>query len=170
MFLSGDINDKFLEKLAAEETGLALCSSGGETEVMAAALDIMETRELPTTATGRCYSAAVPIVASGLKGARQATERTRFMVHPASLMTGRNHSVRTLKENAAELKYFDDMYFEALGKHTKLSANDWRALCRGGEFYFNARQAKQFGVIDRVVYASRSRGKASPKGSKTSQT
>lgn len=155
MIWVGDIDESFLRALMAESSDLVLASSGGDTDLMGAALDRIESIELfRTYATGKCYSAAVPIVAAGLKGRRFCSPRTLFMVHrPSAHLPPDSYSIDELELHKAELDRADKMYFDALAKHTKVSAKKWGDLCDGKDYYFDAAQAVKHGVVDSVESA-----------------
>lgn len=150
MIYSGPINDKFLERLinTKDEAKLVLNSGGGCIGVMRAAMDFMSAAEWVTVATGMCMSAAVLIVAAGAE--RYATPRTRFMVHNGSFELGTLGSQETQVEGV-EAVLVQAEYWAELAKLSKKTAKWWKEQCSTGPFYFSAKQAKAYGVIDRVL-------------------
>jgi len=151
MIYSGPINDKFLMRLigcADTDEKLVLNSGGGCIGVMRAALDFLLSAEWVTVATGMCMSAAVPLVAAGSE--RYATASTRFMIHNGSF----DYGILSAKESqaeGAEAVLVQTEYWAAMEKLTKKPGSWWRDQCSGGPLYFSAKQAKLYGVIDRVL-------------------
>lgn len=150
MIYSGPINDKFLERLinSKDDEKLIINSGGGCIGVMRASLDFIEAAEWVTVAMGMCMSAAVLIVAAGAE--RYATPRCRFMIHNGSFELGTLGSQETQVEGA-EAVLVQAEYWAELAKLTKKSAKWWKDQCSTGPFYFGAKQAKSYGVIDHVL-------------------
>ncbi len=172
LIYSGDINDNFVTFLwenllkqgvdlwnkksgaAKESRRLILSSAGGSPENVLSIVDLFEhIEDLTTCATGTCMSAAVPIVAAGSADSRYATPRTRFMVH--SPVWDNEASTRKFSQvHVQELKLLEDQFADVLTKYTRKSRKFWLGLLKRDEgYFFNAEEAKELGVIDKIVEA-----------------
>lgn len=127
-------------------------SYGGNEYDMYALYDAMQTIESPihTIAIGKCMSAAPLLVCCGKKGHRCATPNTFFMVHQGWNDIGERR-FDEVKNDLEHWKVMEDRWYELMEKHTKKPSDFWKSQCeKVGDRYFDAFQAKEWGVIDNV--------------------
>jgi ATP-dependent Clp protease protease subunit len=126
-------------------------SYGGCEYDMFALYDTIQTIKTPvhTIAIGKCMSAAPLLVCCGKKGHRYASPNTFFMVHAAhgNMMNRKIDEVRNDLEHWKEL---DIRWNNLMEKHSLMEASFWKNQCEKGDRYFNATQAKEWGIIDHV--------------------
>jgi ATP-dependent protease ClpP protease subunit len=138
---------------------LILNSPGGSTETMFSIVDLIEESwDLTTVATGRCFSAAVPIIAAGTPGKRHATSRTRFMVHPSWMCFGSPVEKEELLSEGAEFAVVHSQYAAIMARYCKHNKAWWLTkLDTHKPWYFSAEEAVTHGIIDHVVVPERGR-------------
>jgi len=131
---------------------LLVGSYGGCEYDMFALYDVIQTIESPvhTFAIGKCMSAAPLLVASGQKKYRSATENTCFMVHQGHGDVG--GKMDEVKNDLEHWKELETRWCHLMEKHTKKPAAFWKQQCeKVGDRYFDAHQAKEWGLIDKIV-------------------
>jgi ATP-dependent Clp protease protease subunit len=138
---------------------LMLNSPGGSTETMFSIVDLIEESwDLTTVATGRCMSAAVPIIAAGTPGKRYATARTRFMVHPSWMVFVSPVEKEELLSEGAEFAVVHSQYASIMARYCKHSRTWWLTkLDTHKPWYFGADEAVTHGIIDHVIVPERGR-------------
>lgn len=131
---------------------LYIGSFGGCEFSMFALYDAIQTIHCPihTVAMGKCMSAAPLLVAAGHKGERYATPNTIFMVHQGWDEIG----VKRFDELKTDLRLYDKIeqkWFTLMEKNTKKPKSFWEKQCQKvGDFYFDAEQAQEWGIIDHI--------------------
>ena len=128
-------------------------SYGGCEYDMFALYDAVQAVQSPihTTAIGKCMSAAPLLVACGEKKHRAATPNTWFMVHQGWEDIGEKR-YDEVKNDLAHLNKLEDRWYSLMEKHTKQSADFWKTQCQKvGDRYFDAYEAKEWGLIDKVL-------------------
>jgi ATP-dependent protease ClpP protease subunit len=151
MRYSGEINDKFVQAVMdAEDRDIMLCSYGGDVGAMMAAIDIIKLRSFRIMGCGVIMSATVPILACGIEGGRTALPNTRFMVHKGALELG-SVSSEELEAESTEMKYWEDLYWTILADNSKHQASWWKKKCTEANYYFSAKDALRYGIIDAIV-------------------
>ena len=100
-------------------------------------------------ASGIVASAAIPVFAVCNK--RFASPGTIFMVHEAAIWKwpGRETASDILSQNEL-MKMLRDRYIQKLVNNTKLDADEWQALEKKTT-WFDAEQAKEWGLIDEII-------------------
>lgn len=144
----GEIAPGLLSVIANHET-FWLYSEGGCVYAMGAALDLLEQFERTVIVTGTCYSAAVPILSAAEE--RYCTKNCSFMVHEPSMQGGDWAQTGQAISCAEELKRCSELYFNTLGARTRRRSQWWRQRCATGDYYFDSREAKKVGLVDRVL-------------------
>jgi ATP-dependent Clp protease protease subunit len=130
---------------------LIVGSYGGCEYDMFALYDVIQHCKAPvhTIAIGKCMSAAPLLVACGKKGFRFASPNTSFMVHQGhGDLAGKTDEVKSDLEhwNTLEKRWLGLMEF-----HSKRPATFWKTQCeKVGDKYFEAEQAKEWGLIDKI--------------------
>jgi ATP-dependent protease ClpP protease subunit len=116
---------------------------------MFAAIDYLEANPTEIVATGVCWSAAVPVLASGVR--RFITPRCRVMVHPLGQIADPGRRTATeLVQDVQELKRMKAEYCRILGRRTKRSAK-WWAGAMEAETWMTARESLRCGLADEVL-------------------
>jgi ATP-dependent Clp protease protease subunit len=116
---------------------------------MLAAIDYLDANPTEIVATGVCWSAAVPVLASGIR--RFVTPRCRLMVHPLGQAGGPERKTRAeLVQDVRELARLKAEYCRILGRRTKKSAK-WWAGAMERETWMTAREARRVGLVDEVA-------------------
>lgn len=137
---------------AAKPIELFVGSYGGCQYDMFALYDTIQTIKTPihTIAIGKCMSAAPLLVCGGTKGKRYATPNTFFMVHQGhGDIEGK---VDEVKNDLDHWKLLENRWCALMEKHSKQPAAFWKAQCeKVGDRYFDAYQAKEWGLIDHVM-------------------
>lgn len=127
-------------------------SYGGCEYDMFALYDVIQSLKCPvhTVALGKCMSAAPLLVACGKKGQRYAAPNTIFMVHQGHGDIG--GKVDEVKNDLEHWKTLEERWNTLMAKHTKKPAAFWKEQCgKVGDRYFDASQAKEWGLIDKVL-------------------
>jgi ATP-dependent protease ClpP protease subunit len=139
--------------IAKEGRRLFLNSTGGDTYAMVSIVDLLENLEnISIVATGSCMSAAVPILASGTKGQRYATKRTRFMIHPASAPMDGYVEKDEMFAEAYDISVLHDHYAGIMEQNCKHNKAWWKAkLDSNHPWYFGVETAIRHGIIDKVL-------------------
>ena len=152
MIWVGPINEEFLEKLLKSPCeDLVLSTQGGDTYLMQAAIDHLQGCPRKIVATGKCWSAGVPILACGKK--RWATARTTFMAHrpAAQFPKGSKWMNDDLRVEVEQLNELGRTMVETMASGSKLTADAWEALVGGKDFWFTSEEAKKMGLIHKIV-------------------
>jgi ATP-dependent Clp protease protease subunit len=126
-------------------------SYGGCQYDMFALYDTIQKCKAPiyTIAMGKCMSAAPLLVACGKKGHRYATPNTYFMVHQSYGDIG--GKMDEVKNDLAHFGEVEERWNSLMENHTKKSKTFWKSQCeKVGDRYFDANQAKEWGLIDNL--------------------
>lgn len=135
-------------------TTLLINSMGGNIIDVFAITDIIEQLDMKirTIALGQVYSAAVVLLLSGTKNERYAMQHTDFLIHQYSWQSQEQTRydelvLRRNKEDELTEKMID-FYI----KHSKLKRKEIEdILKRGKDFYFNAKTALRYGIVDEII-------------------
>jgi ATP-dependent Clp protease protease subunit len=163
IFLLGDVDESPISNVIkglywlADRDNLApielfVGSFGGSEYEMFSLYDVMQSIQTPiyTVALGKCMSAAPLLVAAGQQGHRYSMPNAWWMIHTGAVYFpgGRRDATRL------ELDHYcimEDTWLELMGKHSTLSAAEWKARCRKpGDLYFPAEDAVKFGLVDHL--------------------
>lgn len=162
IFLHGDVDGDsigrtirglyLLDNQSNDKIELYVSSFGGDLEEVFALHDVTRTIDSPvhTIALGRCQSAAPLLVACGFKGERWATENTRFMLHNSHVsdVDGTPEQVAAYND---EIKRLGSIYNSLLARYTVKPKRFWdRLQTKSTDYYFDAYEAKELGLIDKV--------------------
>ena len=102
---------------------------------------------ITTIVTGYACSMASVILASGDK--RLGHKHSRVMIHPAS--SGFYGKVADVEVSFNELNKLNNELFEILSAHTGHSIDDIKGICRSTDRWFNAQEALDFNIIDKIL-------------------
>ena len=163
VFLRGPIEDTRADELCAElialeaagdgEVTLFIDSPGGSPHGMLAIHDVMQSMAAPvrTRCAGMAAAAAAVLLATGT-AAREATANARIMLHqPSGGVEGTTADIAIQAEELARLKrQVEEILADRTGQPIeRLRADTDR------DRWFSATEARAYGLIDRVVEASR---------------
>lgn len=142
---------------------LYINSPGGSNTALTAIYDTMSfvRADVTTVCMGQAASAAAVLLAAGTPGKRMALEHARVLLHQPS---GEGQGVAAdLEIQAEEIMRVRSQVEEILSRHTGQTQERLRADTDRDKI-FTARQAKEYGLVDRVVttreVAEASRGAA----------
>jgi ATP-dependent Clp protease protease subunit len=106
-----------------------------------------------TTCIGEAYSAGAFLLASGEKGERRAFPNSHIMIHEVQNFSGGAGHQESTSELKKRAKMFDDSntkLINLLAESTGQTVEKVKLLMKE-ETYFSAEEAKEFGLIDRIV-------------------
>ncbi len=161
VFLIGEINQAsaarlmmqmfYLENIKrAQDIHFYINSPGGAVDDTLAIYDTMRFLSSPisTYCLGRAYSGAAVLLAAGAKGKRFILPHAKVMIHqPYGGVGGQAEDIRIQAEQIIKSK---DELIKIISRHTGTSEEQVR---KDGERdkYFNAGQAKEYGLVDEVI-------------------
>lgn len=161
IFLIGEINHASAARLmmqmfylehqkAGQEIHFYINSPGGAVDDTLAIYDTMRFLKSPvsTYCLGRAYSGGAVLLTAGTKGKRFILPHAKVMVHqPYGGVGGQAEDIRIQAEQIIKSK---TELIRILAKHTGQSEDQVR---RDGERdkYFNAMEAKEYGLVDEVI-------------------
>lgn len=133
---------------------LLINSSGGNITDAFAITDVIDNlgMKIRTIALGQVYSAAVVILLSGTRDERYTMSHTDFLIHQYSWQsqdqTRYNELVLRRNKEDELVEKMIDFYI----KHSKLKRKEIEdILKKGKDFYFNAKTALKFGIVDKII-------------------
>lgn len=101
-----------------------------------------------TVCIGTAYSAAALILAAGVKGERRILPNATVMIHEVRSGVGGNST--DIQRDAKQIGLLNENLMKKIAEHTGQNINKIKELCKHDE-YFNAKEAKEFGLVDIVV-------------------
>lgn len=133
---------------------LCISSIGGDTSDMWAFVDTILTskRKIVGTAIGVCHSAAPLILAAC--DVRRCTPNTQFMVHEDSIKIKATPS--KARKFVERQQSEEDRWYVAMATLTDITIGQWRKLAED-ETYFDASEALNLGLVDKVVSVRKGR-------------
>lgn len=144
------INQADFNEMYREPINLWMCTQGGSMPIALSLCDVIRLSDTPINiiATGRCYSAGIPILASG--HTRSATKNTTFMIHQGSSeVTG---YLENIKVEVTYLKMLDKLCDEIVTENTKITQKELDLIYNtGNEMHFGCKKAKAWGLIDKIL-------------------
>ena len=161
VFITGPITDSLANAIIAQLLYLQSSDSGKDIHIYInspggaayAGLAIYDTiqylkPDVTTTAVGTAASAASLLLAAGKKGKRFALPHSLIHIHqPLGQADGQATDIEI---SAREIIRLKDVYVELLAKHTgKKKDSIMKDIDR--DFYMTSAQAKDYGIIDKVI-------------------
>jgi ATP-dependent Clp protease protease subunit len=143
-----------------KDVSLYINSPGGSPTAMFAIYDAMQAihPDVATWCLGQAASAGATLLASGAPGKRYALPNARILLHqPHGGVEGQSEDIRIQAEEIVRLRRRQE---EILAEHTGRSI-ERIAEDLDRDFILEAEEAKEYGVIDRVVTPRRLRGAGS---------
>ena len=149
---------KEIHEINNEDDGLSyrepidfwLSTQGGSIAVALSLCDIIRLSVTPINiiATGRCYSAGIPILASG--HTRCATRNTTFMIHQGSSEV--EGYLQNIKTEVIFISLLDRLCDRIVTNYTKITQSELDAIYKtGNEFHFDCKKAKSWGLINKIL-------------------
>jgi ATP-dependent Clp protease, protease subunit len=168
IFLGTPINDQIASLIIAQllylehedpdkDINLYIHSPGG---IIAAGLAIYDTMQLvrpevSTICVGLTASMATVILAAGTKGKRYALPHSTIHMHQA--VGGAQGQAADIEIAAREIMRLQDLIRNILAKHTG-QPMDKIAHDTDRDFYLNADQAVEYGIVDQILSGSQVKG------------
>lgn len=133
---------------------LLINSSGGNITDAFAITDIISNLDVKirTIALGQVYSAAVVLLLSGTKHERYAMQHTDFLIHQFSWQSQEQTRYNELVLRRNKEDELTDKMIDYYIEHSKLKRKEIEdILKKGRDFYFNAKTALKYGIIDKII-------------------
>ena len=126
---------------------------GGVVSDMFSILDVMgdirHRCDIETIGLGKVMSAGVLLLAAGTKGKRRIGRNCRVMLH--SVIGSQYGSFANLENEMQETKALQELFFEYLCNHTKLTkAKIKKLLIPNVDIYLSAEEAIEYGIADEI--------------------
>ena len=147
----------FLEANDPErDISLYINSPGGSITAGMAVYDTMEfiRPDVSTICIGQAASMAALVLAAGSKGKRFALPNSRVLIHQPSVMGGLSGQATDIDIQAREILRWRQITNELLARHTG-QAVDRIERDVDRDFIMNPSQAKDYGLIDEIIFKSR---------------
>jgi len=135
-----------------KEINLYINSPGGMVSAGLAVYDTMQYIRAPITTIcmGMAMSFGAVLLASGAKGKRYALPNSRVMIHQPLLQGGLSGQATDIKIETEELVKTKMRLTDIIARHTGQPADRVKADMERN-FYLSANQAKEYGIIDKVI-------------------
>jgi ATP-dependent Clp protease protease subunit len=145
-------------------------SPGGEVSAGLAILDTMRhiTSPIQTICMGMAMSFGAVLLSAGAKGKRFALPNARIMIHQPLISGGGISGQATdIEIEAKEMSFYKKRLTEILAKNCGQKYEKVLKDCERN-FYMSAEEAKEYGLVDQVIYPPEEGGKDNDywKGSK----
>ncbi len=129
---------------------LYINSPGGVISSGLAIYDTMQyiSNDVATICMGQAASMAAVLMAAGAVGKRSALPHSRIMIHQP--MGGSQGQAAMIEIYAREILYMRDRLNEILSGHTKQSLKKI-AKDTDRDFFMSAEEAKEYGIVDKVI-------------------
>jgi len=127
---------------------------GGVVSDMFSILDVMDDVkhrcDIETIGLGKVMSAGVLLLAAGTKGKRKIGRNCRVMLH--SVIGSQYGSFANLENEMQETKAMQDLFFQYLCTHTKLTKPKIKKLLIPNvDIYLSAEEAIEYGIADEIL-------------------
>jgi ATP-dependent Clp protease protease subunit len=134
----------------SKDISLYIMSPGGSINSSLAIYDTMQfiTNDVRTFGIGIAASAAAFLLAAGTKGKRFALPSSSVMIHQP--MGGTMGQVQDIKIYTDEVIRMRSYLYEKLAKHTGKTVKQLALDC-DRDHYMNAKEALDYGIIDKIV-------------------
>ncbi len=132
-----------------QDINLYINSPGGSVDDTLAVYDTMQflSSDVSTYCIGRAYSGGAVLLCAGTPGKRHILPHAKVMIHqPYGGVTGHTTDIQIQAEQIIKAK---QMLFEIIAHHT---GQPVERVAKDGERdrYFNAQEAKEYGLVDEV--------------------
>lgn len=166
VFLGGPVNDAVANTIIAQlvflenqdskrDIMLYIHSPGGVVTAGLAVYDTMQylSCDVSTICVGMAASMAATLLAAGAKGKRIALPNAEVLLH--QVMGGAEGQAADVEISAKHLLAIKDRLNKILAKHTGQPVSKI-AKDTDRDFYLSAEEAKEYGVVDKIVASKRS--------------
>ena len=133
---------------------LLINSSGGNTTDAFAISDMIKQLDIKvrTVALGQVYSAAVVLLLSGTKQERYATKHTDFLIHQYNWQSQEHARYSELMLRRDKEDEIVEKLTDFYAKNSKLKKKEIEEILKKGrDFYFDAKTALKFGIVDKII-------------------
>ena len=153
LFLESEDPDK--------DVNIYINSPGGSITAGLAIYDTMQYVRCPITTicVGQAASMGAVLLAAGSPGRRKALPNARIMIHQP--LGGARGQASDIEIQAREILRMKEMLYKILSEHTGKSVEDVERDSDRDRF-MSAIQAKEYGLIDDVVFNKKPEGEAKP--------
>ncbi len=144
----------YLDSVSNEEIRLMINTPGGEVVAGFGLLDTigMIKSDVSTTNVGMAASMGSLLLAAGTRGKRKALENSWIMVHELSNSQGRA-KMTDIRVEAAFCERLTEKLYKFLAQRCGRTYDEIVAKAEGhGDSWLDPTQAKDFGLIDEVIY------------------
>jgi ATP-dependent Clp protease protease subunit len=162
IFLAGIIDDHVANAIIAQMLFLAskdpkkdiqlyINSPGGSVTAGLAIYDTMQyiKPDVSTVSIGMSASMGAMLLAAGAKGKRYALPNSEILLH--QVMGGAKGQASEIEITAKQILRIKEATNKILARHTKQPLNKI-AKDTDRDFYLTAEEAKEYGVVDEVIY------------------
>jgi ATP-dependent Clp protease protease subunit len=113
--------------------------------------DTMNYIEAPikTTCIGEACSAAATILSAGTPGMRAAFQNSSIMIHEIQISELSGPGTDIIRE-AERIGRWNEKLFEIMARNTGHTIDEIKKICERDK-YFTAEEAKDFGLIDKII-------------------
>jgi ATP-dependent Clp protease protease subunit len=135
-------------------------SPGGEVSAGLAILDTMRhiTSPIQTICMGMAMSFGAVLLSAGAKGKRFALPNARIMIHQPLISGGGISGQATdIEIEAKEMSFYKKRLTEILAKNCNQKYEKVLKDCERN-FYMSAEEAKEYGLVDQVIYPAEDGG------------
>ena len=142
---------KLLEAASSDPVEVMISSEGGDVYDMFGIYDVLRASKcrIRTIGFGKIMSAAILLQAAGDE--RYCYKNTHFMTHQAAW---ENPTMDFGSQHLNIVKHVMNMdihCIKCLAAHTKLSIAKWKKISQNLDYYFDAKKALEFGVVDQII-------------------
>ena len=142
----------YLDSISNEDITMYINSPGGNVIDGFGLIDTMGMikSNIVTIGTGMAASMGSLLISSGTRGKRKALQNTWVMLH--QLSSGFSGKFRDIIVEAEFCKKLTDKLYNHLAQRTGKTYNEIKEACENGDNWLSAEEAKDFGLIDEVIY------------------
>jgi ATP-dependent Clp protease protease subunit len=160
LWVAGPVNDgmstvvqaqlMFLDSLGTSDITMHIDSPGGSVKSGLSMVDVMHyiKSDIATVNTGMAASMGSVLLGAGTKGKRSSLRFSKVMLHQSS--GGFYGNIQDAEIDWAEWQADNQILFDLLGEFCGKSAKVVKKDA-GRDFWMNAVQAKDYGIIDEVI-------------------
>lgn len=172
IFLGTEVTDDLANVIVAQllflesedpdkDVNIYINSPGGSITAGLAIYDTMQYVRCPITTicVGQAASMGAVLLAAGSPGRRKALPNARIMIHQP--LGGARGQASDIEIQAREILRMKEMLYKILSEHTGKSVEDVERDSDRDRF-MSAIQAKEYGLIDDVVFNKKPEGEAKP--------
>ena len=147
----------YLKSVSSEPIVMYLNSPGGSVVDGFGLIDTMgmlitDKIDITTIGTGMAASMGSLLISSGTRGQRKALENTWVMLH--ELSSGFKGKFSDIVKEAEFCKRLTTKLYNHLAQRTGKTYDEIKEACENGDNWLSAEEAKDFGLIDEVIYPS----------------